>query len=333
MRLVGFAIVLVLCACGGAQPPVQPHPAVQTKGPLGDTWSWDGTTWHRVATSGPSPRYFPALAYDPAHRQSVLFGGQTSKGSSDETWLWNGKAWHMANPVHKPAPRRGAGMAWDPLTNSVMLYGGLVADQLEGHEVGETWSWNGTDWSEVGAEPGAPGLRQGATMITAGNRVLLFGGNEGNDLYFRDTWSLADGVWARVDRSPGPAGRSGAAVSWDLSTSTMFIYGGIGLNAAAGPGALGSSLSDGWSLTGATWTELTGGPSSLQFANAITGGGRFIVLLGMACPHPSDDSWGWDGKSWTRLPKPGMSARWGAALAQQPVGSALLFGGSNQAGC
>jgi hypothetical protein len=333
MRLVAFAIVVVLCACGGAQTPVQPSPAAQTHGPVGDTWSWDGTTWHRVSASGPSPRYFAALAYDPAHHQFVLFGGQTSKGSSDETWLWDGKAWQMASPTHKPAPRRAAGMAWDPLTNAVLMYGGLVTDQYEGHVVGETWSWNGADWSEVAVGPGPPRERQGTSMITAGNRATLFGGNVFNVTYFGDAWSSANGTWVQVDRAPEPPGRGGAAVSWDQSTSTMFVYGGIGLNAAAGPGALGSPLSDGWSLNGANWKELTGGPGSLEYANAVSGVGRFIVLLGMACPHPSDASWAWDGKTWTQLAKPGMSARWGAALAQQPDDKALLFGGSNQVGC
>jgi hypothetical protein len=333
MRRAAMAMAFFLSACGGVQTALPPSPVTQMHGALGDTWSWDGTAWRSVSASGPSPRYLTALAYDPDHRQSVLFGGQTSKGSSNETWLWDGKAWRMAKPVHKPAPRRAAGMAWDPLSHSVLMFGGLVADQFEGHEVGETWSWNGADWSEVDAGPGPPQLRQGSSMITTENRAILFGGRFGNAVYFGDAWSRAGGNWARVDSAPEPPGRGGAAVSWDQSTSTMYLYGGSGHNATGGPGALGSPLSDAWSFNGAKWTALTSGPVSLENANAIADAGRFIVLLGMACPHPSDASWAWDGKSWTQLAKPGMSARWGAALAQQPDGKALLFGGSNEAGC
>jgi hypothetical protein len=333
MRRVAIAMVFLLSACGGAQTAARPSPVGQTHGSLGDTWSWDGKTWQRVSASGPAPRYLASLAYDAVHHQFVLFGGQTSKGSSDETWLWDGRAWRMANPAHKPAPRREAGMAWDPLTNTVLMYGGLVIDQFEGHEVGETWSWNGTDWSEIGVGPGAPGARQGTTMISAGDRVVLFGGNNGNVNYFGDAWSAKGGVWAQVDRGPEPAGRAEAAAAWDQSTSTMFVYGGIGLNTAGGPGALGSPLSDAWSLTGGKWTQLSGGPGFLQLASAISSSGRFILLTGMACPDPTDASWAWDGRSWTRLARPGMSARWGATLAQAPDGSALLFGGSNESGC
>jgi len=106
------------------------------------------------------------------------------------------------------------------------------------------------------------------------------------------------------------------------------------MNAAAGPGALGTPLADGWSLTNGAWKKLDAeGPGQLEYANAISSTSRFTVLLGMHCPNPSDAAWAWDGTSWSRGAKPGMSARWGAALAQAPDGTALLFGGSNEKGC
>src|SRR5262249_41716876 len=43
--------------------------------PLNDTWEWDGTSWTQVASSGPSPRQFHAMAYDSTRRRIVLFGG------------------------------------------------------------------------------------------------------------------------------------------------------------------------------------------------------------------------------------------------------------------
>lgn len=50
---------------------------------LGDTWTWDGTTWtERHPQSSPSPRYGAHMAYDAARREVVLFGGSAG---SDET--------------------------------------------------------------------------------------------------------------------------------------------------------------------------------------------------------------------------------------------------------
>ena len=44
---------------------------------LGDTWTWDGTTWTKQTRDPtPAPQPLPAsMAYDPATAQLVLFGG------------------------------------------------------------------------------------------------------------------------------------------------------------------------------------------------------------------------------------------------------------------
>jgi hypothetical protein len=65
---------------------------------LGDTWTWDGTTWTEQAPAAhPSPRVFAAMAYDAATGSAVLFGGAvttpTRCDSSGEpylaqTWIW-----------------------------------------------------------------------------------------------------------------------------------------------------------------------------------------------------------------------------------------------------
>jgi len=49
---------------------------------FGDTWEWDGVSWARVATSGPSRRTDAKMAYDSTRGKVVLFGGATDgKGS------------------------------------------------------------------------------------------------------------------------------------------------------------------------------------------------------------------------------------------------------------
>ncbi|MCA1650359.1 MAG: hypothetical protein LC753_08785 [Acidobacteria bacterium] len=46
--------------------------------PLGDTWVFDGTNWKEMTPLlSPAPRYAPALTYDSARKQVVLFGGCT----------------------------------------------------------------------------------------------------------------------------------------------------------------------------------------------------------------------------------------------------------------
>jgi hypothetical protein len=58
-----------------------------------DTWTWDGTTWAQAtpitsSASTPEGRTGSAIAYDSAHRQVVLFGGQTSSAAfRNDTWV------------------------------------------------------------------------------------------------------------------------------------------------------------------------------------------------------------------------------------------------------
>jgi hypothetical protein len=326
--------ILPLAGCSEAQTASAPTP--EAAGPKGDGWAWDRAKWSRLAGAGPSPRYSAALAFDPQRKVFVLFGGQTAKGSSDETWAWNGTAWKLQSPAHKPLARRDAAMAYDPVHERVVLYGGHIQGREEGDISGDTWTWDGTDWAQVDVGPGAPGKRAGTSMVTSGGNVVLFGGHFWNVEYNGDTWTHDGHAWSRVDRAPGPAGRGNSAVAWNPTESSLFVFGGSGLNATAGPGAAGTPLADAWLLRGATWTELKGqGPGALTSANAIWDRtrNRWIVLLGMSCPNPSDAAWGWDGTAWSKLARPGMAARWGAAVAQAPDGRALLFGGSDQSGC
>ena len=54
---------------------------------LGDTWTWDGSTWTKQhpTTHPPGPE-FAAMAYDAANGTVVLFGGFTSRPA--DTWTW-----------------------------------------------------------------------------------------------------------------------------------------------------------------------------------------------------------------------------------------------------
>ncbi|MFN0012235.1 MAG: hypothetical protein ACKVS8_11400 [Phycisphaerales bacterium] len=58
--------------------------------PDGETWECDGAgggAWTQRALTGPSPRFYHAMAFDAARRVTVLFGGGNyDTGSNGETW-------------------------------------------------------------------------------------------------------------------------------------------------------------------------------------------------------------------------------------------------------
>jgi hypothetical protein len=71
-------------------------PAVCSVGAAYDTWEWDGTAWRLTASTGPIPRNSPALAYDEARHQIVMFGGDTRKtGALGDAWVYDGNAWRQ----------------------------------------------------------------------------------------------------------------------------------------------------------------------------------------------------------------------------------------------
>jgi hypothetical protein len=56
---------------------------------LGDTWTWDGTTWtKRHPAASPSARGGASMAYDAATGTGVLFGGADARSIFRDTWTW-----------------------------------------------------------------------------------------------------------------------------------------------------------------------------------------------------------------------------------------------------
>ena len=57
---------------------------------LGDTWTWDGTTWANQHPAAHPPAIAQgAMAYDAATGTAVLFGGHNSSAHNlADTWTW-----------------------------------------------------------------------------------------------------------------------------------------------------------------------------------------------------------------------------------------------------
>jgi hypothetical protein len=114
-----------------------------------NTWTWDGTDWtEHVPAHSPPARYYMGMAYDAARQQVVLFGGGDIQGYFyfGGTWTWDGTDWTKVIPAHSPAPRNLLGMAYDAAREQVVLFGGR-SRRSDYVGVGDTWTWDGTDWT------------------------------------------------------------------------------------------------------------------------------------------------------------------------------------------
>ena len=119
-------------------------------------WAWDGTTWAQLDLPLPPALSHARMAFDTNRVQMVLFGGTTRPrlpfALQNDTWVLTDGAWQQVNiggPA--PSPRGGHVMAYDPVRERVVLYGGFDADD---QRLADTWEWDGSTWHCMnGCEP------------------------------------------------------------------------------------------------------------------------------------------------------------------------------------
>lgn len=217
---------------------------------IGDTWSWNGTTWaQRPTTGGPSARGGSVLGYHAPTQRVVLFGGNDTTTEYGDTWLWDGSTWTQATPPHSPSPRTYGCAASRP--NDVVLFGGTARVGSQWTYLDDTWSWNGSTWNQVPTTH-APSPRSYAAMAYDADhdRVLLVGGNpHPTQVVADDTWVFDGTDWSILTNAETPLVRSGAALAYDTATRRTLLFGGTrfsvqndlwALAAAPRAGAFGS---------------------------------------------------------------------------------------------
>lgn len=142
-----------------------------------DTWEWDGTNWiPRVSLHYPPGRSTHAMAYDAARQRTVLFGGQSRGVVNQDTWEWDGTDWTQMASGGPPARARQT-MVWWPTTQRVLLFGGMQPG-LGAFAFADTWTWDGTTWTQL-VTTTAPSPRVGmAASFHQGYGLVLFGGRD-----------------------------------------------------------------------------------------------------------------------------------------------------------
>jgi len=312
----------------------------------GDTWTWDGTNWTEQSPGDPSAREYGAMAYDGSTSSAVLFGGSNGHGSDGDTWTWDGSAWTPQFPATSPLTREQASMAYDAATSDVVLFGGLATEpQPNANTVleGDTWNWNGTNWSKQSPITSPP-ARLGASMVydAATGNIVLFGGQLSAGVsclpgpppctptppaFANDTWTWNGTNWTEQSPITSPPARYLATMTYDAATGNTVLFGGVGTS---------GDLSDTWTWDGTNWTEQSPGTSPPARDSAVMDfdpATNAVVLFGGEGPSGDNgiylgDTWIWDGSNWTKQSlATSPSARYGANMVFDSSGNEVLFGG------
>ncbi len=291
----------------------------------------------------------------------------------DEGWVWDGErawdsdVWYRVS-LDGPHTREGPAMAYDPIRQEILLFGGMDEDAtIRG--LGDTWAWDGIEWrlvSETGPSP-----RTGACMAfdQARGEMILFGGQSSSDLY-GDTWAWNGTEWRQVAEN-GPAARDRAAMTYHIRRQMIVMTGGrisgtdrmtwawdgtewTSIDAGFSAGWLDASMTydtardkvvmiggdcSTWELENAQWVDHTisdGGPS--RFEDSVKCGVTFdpatsLTLVFGDSTTPNGQFWGWDGTAWqlvgpTSLP---VGLAYTAEADCAPLQGVLLHGGERDA--
>ena len=290
-------------------------------GERGDTWTWSGATWvaaGNVAT--PSSRTNSAGVWDAARREMLVFGGLATATLSD-TWRWDGARWSDAAPAHAPPLREAHGMAYDEGRNQTVLFGGST--MLGGGILyGDTWIWNGTDWTQA-APATSPSSRRDVMMTydAVHNEVLLFGGNSGG-LRVADTWRWSGTTWTQAVVTPSPPAVEGA-LTFDRARGVVLFVGG------------GQT----WTWNGTAWTRLSPATAVPNYAGhrlAYDEARQLVVQFGGQ--YGISETWLWNGTTWALdTPSQRPSGRYNVVLVYDRVhkqqivysGTVTLYGSSD----
>jgi hypothetical protein len=296
-------------------------------------------TWTQVGfATAPAARENGGIAYDEATHSTVLFGGYGNSVVYGDTWTWD-RAWRLMLPVNSPSPRQGPAMAFDGATGTVVLFGGSSVPFVAGSAFGDTWIWNGRDWTQQ-FPPVSPSPRLWSQMIynPVTKTVLLFGGTNtpNGDNGFGDTWAW-DGVsktWTELHPFSHPSGRATNQLAYDRVTGTVVLFGGVTTNL--------TPLNDTWTWNGTNWRHHfpasspapRNGPAMVYDSRL-----RAVVLFGGAvgtcCSNSLNDTWTWNGLNWTQIYPANTlpSARNAPAMDYDTLRKVILmFGGADNSG-
>lgn len=268
--------------------------------------AWDGVRWTTSTFTWPLPlpvtAHRPPTAYDTARQRLVVFEG-------NDVLEWDGSQWIQQTPSTSPGPRDAA-MAYDPVNQRTLLYGGNATSEL--------WSWDGSGWTLL-QQNAPPGARDAAALAfePGTGRMILYGGDQAP----HTTWSLQGATWTQIATTQDAGPRAGAQLVED----------GTGLLLRGGDDVRGVEP---WRFASNDWSELPGATPVPHFhAMLVQDPVRDQIVMfggdtGLGGPPVYGDTWTFDRRwrRWSPAVSPSPRSHPGGAWSAVD-GAVLLFGG------
>jgi hypothetical protein len=197
-----------------------------------DTWAYNisTNTWSNRNPTGPIYALeYIQMAYDSVNHFVVLFGGVNSSFTSQgKTWLYNYTAntWSNPNPASPPTARYLMNVIWNPINETVMVYGGYGGAYLD-----DIWQYTVATNSWFKFNPAnKPAGRYYAQMAWDQRlgKALLYGGYAGASGYQNDTWTFdpTTTLWTRLQPASDPGVLCCGMMVYNSLEGVDIIFGG-----------------------------------------------------------------------------------------------------------
>lgn len=276
---------------------------------LDDFWQYQDGVWRLMPddpTNTPNGCVTPIGAFDADRKVLVVL----CNGSA--VTEWDGTAWkRFTNLSQVPPDRRFAGAVYDQTQKKVVLFGGY--DNF-GNYRQDTWTWNGTAWTEIKPSTKPPHRAQPVMWYDPlAKKTIIYSGAgrksiEDHATRYSDMWSFDGSNWTQLSVTATPGIRFAPQIAVDPNSGKLFLFGGLRATLDDKNRVTQFYDDDMWIWDGSTstWTELhpENPPSPRQNAafdyDPVLG--RFVLYGGFAGNFYLSDRWVWDGQNWTPAP-------------------------------
>lgn len=200
-----------------------------------ETWAFTGLRWsQRFPKHVPPGRSAQMMAYDSLRGRVVMFGGRQQAGLTTgearvlaDMWVWDANDWTQLTPAALPPARQLAAMAYDPLRDRLVLYGGstIAADGLTTTALYDTWEFDGTTWRKVGDEAVKIGHPLLAWDKARGEMIMLGVDAETKTHMYRFDPSSA--AWSEIKPETLPECVNEGGLVYQDHNRTLMTVGGV----------------------------------------------------------------------------------------------------------
>jgi hypothetical protein len=240
--------------------------------------------------------------------------------------------WAQLSPATSPPARAAAGMAYDIISDRLMLFGGAATFT----QFNDTWIYDGTNWTQQSPATSPPAKHSMDIVFDHTRGVfVMYGGNATfSNPGTNETWEYDGVTWTQRFPANNPGNLGLHAMVFDTVRNVVVLYGGI---TTVGP-IVDSNQT--WEYDGTNWTQhvTATNPGRLEAHSMCfhAGIGKTILFGGVnASPTvppaaiDNDKTWAYDGTNWVELNVPGVRPlrRERARLAYDPFRQVCVLTG------